>query len=297
VAASATATASTAVGTTETGINLTVDVDTVGGFTATSPISYTVKVPGTYKISYQTVVDLLASGVIVRARIKVNGTEILQGFAQSVASGSYDPLVTTGTKKLNAGDVITVVGLHNGAGTYDFTGEGNLHRLSIEMLQGPAQIAASETVSASFSTPNTTLMSTATTYYLDFTTKLWDSHGAVTNYNTGHNTTAGSAWTFTAPISGLYQVSVGILVNSATPGFNGSSEYMQLQSSGTDALKNLASRRPSSTEEYPTLNGAATHRLLAGQTIQIAFSQISGGSLTLENNAVHTVTITRVGQY
>lgn len=94
-----------------------------------------------------------------------------------------------------AGDIIDL----RPGGTVDAT---NM-TLNIERLSGPAVVAASETVSASYQDTSGQSVTANTTNYT-YNTKLWDTHGMY------------SAGLFTVPISGKYLVTFAEYVSSGT---------------------------------------------------------------------------------
>lgn len=103
--------------------------------------------------------------------------------AYNMATCSYDIF-------LQAGDYISLRSDNNVT-----IGGSHLGWVSITSLNNPQTIAATDPISCSYYC--STNKSASTTTPIDFDTKEWDSHGAVTT---------GSGWKFIAPASGEYEV-------------------------------------------------------------------------------------------
>jgi hypothetical protein len=147
---------------------------------------FTAPIPGIYKvaaISYQAVAAA-ASVVLYK-----NGS--FYCYLQTVNNATINSASTI--IELVAGDYIDV--RSDGTPTLTFLNQANT--ISIERLSGPSVIAASETVAASYWLPAN--QSSGTTTPINFSSRQFDSHGAVTT---------GAAWKFTAPIAGTYNVSI-----------------------------------------------------------------------------------------
>lgn len=87
---------------------------------------------------------------------------------------------------------------------------------------------------------------------LDYGTKVFDTHGAVTT---------GASWKFTAPVPGTYRVTAAATTSST----NGM--YLTLGKNGADYARLCQTR---STISPPVINGTSTVQLNAGDYIQIA---------------------------
>ena len=155
---------------------------------------------------------------------------------------------------------------------------GAAGNISIMRLSGPAQIAASETVTASYYT--TAGGSASTTVPINFDGKVFDSHGAVTT---------GASWKFTAPISGKY------LVDIYMAGSTASSFAFRIYKGGS-LLRNIAYTAAMNTTDAA---GTALVQLLAGETIDIrpSGSLTWAGSALLSSASSCIFDITRVGNY
>ncbi len=162
----------------------TVTYDTHGAY-STSTGRYTVPVSGFIQIA----------GIIQTTNNNVTFKVYKNGVAgptfcyitSNTGSGSV-------TVQCNAGDLLDLRP-DNTTGTVLYTG------IQFNRLSGPSVVAASETVTASYSI--TAAASTAINVQFNFNNKIFDSHNAVT--------TGAGAWKFTAPISGKYEISSSII--------------------------------------------------------------------------------------
>lgn len=162
-------------------------IDDNSGSYSTSTGIFTVPVSGYYRVSFFGLTSASASTV----QLTKNG--VLGGFLTSVVS-----TVVTGsstTIKANAGDALSINS--TSAVTYDGnTSPAFTTSMSIERLSGPAVIAASETVACNYQLSGAVASGSAQP--IDFSVRNFDTHLAVTT---------GSSWKFTAPMSGIYQIS------------------------------------------------------------------------------------------
>jgi hypothetical protein len=248
VAASANCGAATTSTPTGTRINFsTVSFDTVGAITTgVGTWAYTVKVPGKYRVSAGVFIAVSGSSFLV---IYQNGTVKFEG-GLATGTGSLGETVTVnGLLDCIAGDVIYIGTLAN---TFSLPGAPQDAFINIERLSGPAQIASSETVAASYWSSGNTSMSSSTPLNAD--TKFYDTHGAVTT---------GAAWKFTAPIPGKYTVKY--FINNS--GSVSSSSNIQIFKNGT-AYKSIG--YVSTTASLDTESaGVGDIQLLAGDYIDV----------------------------
>lgn len=223
--------------------------------------SYSVKVPGDYIVATTLADNATTAGVSV---VFVNGvnTRVITGFSSAYGGGS---VLVPGLK---AGDTISIRSLVSS--TLAAVGS-----ISILKISGPAQIAASESVTASYwLSANFT---SSTTIPVNFDSKEWDSHGAVT--------TSPTAWMFKAPISGTYEIKYyggNTGGNAVTRLYKGGVYYKNF----VYALNTMYA------------SGSTSIRLLAGEYIDIRTSvstSLVGGVLTADGTS--QITITKTGNY
>lgn len=168
----------------------TVDFDTHGAYSSVTG-KYTVPTAGYYKVSGH-----MQGGVSNESlALYVNNVNLGRiGSFDSNNKGSF-----VGSANVRAGDLIHIGALGNV--------DVNNASLTIEKITGPSAIAATETIAAAYYLGSGTFATTTTTP-INFDTKEYDTHGAVT--------TSPTAWKFTAPASGLYTVSLNIYVRTGS---------------------------------------------------------------------------------
>lgn len=172
-----------------TELPLTTIKDSHGAWTGAN---YVVKVAGDYNVSAWVYSTSLTAGVTIH----LNGTRINTFISTSVAGGGGSALLPN----LKAGDIISI----RADTTITLAGNAS-SKVSIHKLSGPAQIMASESVSASF-WASANFAATAS-IPINFDSKEHDSHNAVT--------TSPTAWRFTAPKAAEYTIG-GMLYGNAT---------------------------------------------------------------------------------
>lgn len=159
--------------------------------------------------------------------------------------------------------------------------------LSIEKTQGPAQIMASESVNAVYTTAAGQSIPNASVTIINFDTKETDSHNSVTT---------GASWKFTAPMSGKYLISSITQYASATYN-NGTIFQSDLYKNGVVVANLGYFVMPNVTTNLrPYLSGSRIVQLLAGEYIDIRTFQNNGGASVLLNSSQYNhLSITRVG--
>lgn len=198
---------------------------------------------------------------------------------------------------LNAGDAVSVTAYHNATGTTGPSGtgvralnaDGNQNMLSIHRLSGPSAIAASETVAASYQTASgqTITNNNLAISIVNFNTRVFDTHNAVTT---------GSSWKFTAPVSGLYQITAatGSVSGGGWAAGEEWSNFIYVNDAVGVRLGSSFSQATHST--FVTAAGQTTVRLLAGEFLNIRIFQNSGANLNMVSDAaINHIEIIRVG--
>lgn len=245
-----------------------VDFDTHGAISpGATTWKYTVPVAGIYRVS----ASVYMNGAI-GFRLFKNGV----GYANinnNIAGSAYPPGSTT--VNCVPGDTLSVAAnvtaTPQGASGYTI---GELNFISIERLSGPAVVAANETVAASYWVSAN--FAASTTVPVNFDSKEFDSHNAVT--------TSATAWKFTAPVSGTYNIS-GYFQNTGT------SISLVIYKNGV-AYKFISAC--TNTAAYGTFSSSI--KLNAGDYIDlrpnVAATFIGG---TLASATTSNISITRVG--
>ncbi len=183
--------------------NLTMAIDTHGTWN-NSTQAWTVPVSGIYDIT-ASVYTASFTGSVGLGLI-VDGTFFeIAGYSQSAASPTT--YVANRSYQFNAGTTISLGSYQNSGATQTY-GAFNPTSLKIQRLSGPSVIAASETVAAKYYLAGA--VSTSPTQPINFATKSYDTHNAVT---------IGASWRFNTPVSGLYRIS-NVFVNGSLSAFD-----------------------------------------------------------------------------
>lgn len=194
----------------------TTTVDTVGAFDAANN-RYSVKVSGTYRIYAKLLFDNSASGSRT-VQIFKNSTRIAEELHPATG---YTYVSVSTIVDASAGDTFEIKGMQDSGGNlacgFD-GGDQTQSAFEVERISGPSQIAASETVSARYSFSGTQTL-TGGNDIVDFATKDFDTHGAVTGNGSGINGT----WKFTAPVSGQYEMYIMCDFEQTNSGANSTS--------------------------------------------------------------------------
>jgi hypothetical protein len=259
-----------------TNISLTTVKDSHGGWTGST---YIVRVPGDYFVTSG--VYTVSSSTDLSAY--VNGSSVgNMGTANSYVVSAGGTLLPD----LKAGDVISF----RGNNSVTLTGQ-SVARFSITRISGPSQIAASESISARYvsgsgqSIPNTTVQ------IVDYSTKVWDSHAAVTT---------GSSWKFTAPTPAEYQVCYGLGYASASwASGNVLLAYIFKNNSGSEYSAPPQMVIPTSgTNSWAPYSMCSRVKLLAGEFIDVRLYHNAGGARSLSTTtSINYIEVNKVGNY
>lgn len=260
---SGTSTVSTSSGVT---IVPTTTVNDTHGTMVTATGIYTIPVSGFYRVdgfircastsfsvNNTLALDLMRNG----SQVVTLGAATAQAATSLVLSASG-----SGTYFYNAGDTL------NFRATSSVNATLNAFSASIVRVSGPNQIAANELVAASYySVVSATASGSAP---VQWNTRDFDTHNAVTT---------GSAWKFTAPVSGIYRISASFANATGTVA-------VQVFKNGVNANAQLFSANTSFVE-----GGSTTLRLNSGDYIDVR----TGSSVTITANTDARVSIERLG--
>jgi hypothetical protein len=147
---------------------------------------FTAPIAGLYRVSTHVATATASAGMALAKNNSVLYNNILR-------TGTATDKTWTGTVQLNAGDYIDI---RSGSGGSNDVSTAYVYSfIEVERISNPAILSATETVAARYVC--TSNSGGGLSNPLQWQTKTYDTHGAVT---------LGSAWKFTAPIAGLYQV-------------------------------------------------------------------------------------------
>jgi hypothetical protein len=229
------------------------------------------------------------SATAFKCTAPVSGVYRIQGgFGSAASSGdlylykngvSYEKVLTWSVANytqtfsssvfLNAGDYVDLRAAVSSATNGATTGTNHLH---FERVSGPSAVAANETIAAGYYV--SAAFAASSTVPVNYDSKLIDTHSAVT--------TSSTAWKFTAPAAGLYEVT----------GYAGLSNTVVAY-----VFKNGTAYAPFGRNNGSFITwGAVLVRLNAGDYIDVrpsGASTFDGGSLATAS--VSTVNIKRVG--
>jgi hypothetical protein len=244
------------------------------GMIDTTNNRFNILVPGDYKIGISAYVVSPAGALVFAYRVNGGSSIYLTEDGVTPRKNGY-----VLAPNLKAGDYVEIFGYAGSSGTLQ--NDVNCF-VTIEQASGPAQIAASETVSALYTgnPPTGTINTSYNT--VTFGTKVKDSHGA---YASG---------VFTAPISGTYSVSAMTRQNATYA--VGNIAAMAIAINGTTTYVTPTTAAASQTILYPTIN-IHSIPLLAGQTLEIRTSNNGTTPTFTADASVNYFSITRVGNY
>lgn len=157
-----------------------------------------VTVAGDYLVSMNYLFASIASTAVdaIQVYARVNNSTLYNvgtfGFAVATQFRGVSGSVLV--PNLKTGDYVEIVVNQNIVAT--LTAYGGFNNFTMTKISGPSAIAATETIKAKYR--YTANFTSSPTIPINFGTKVYDSHGAVT--------TSATAWKFTAPVAGLYTV-------------------------------------------------------------------------------------------
>ncbi len=230
---------------------------------------YVVAVPGDYLIS-ATLADSASSAV--RSSAYVNGSSV--NILGTTVAGEFGG-GTTILPNLKAGDTISI---RIASSITIATGRS----LSIQRISGPAQIAASESVSALYTGAPPTGTLNGSLNNVTFGTKVKDSHNGM------------SGATYTVPTSGTYSINAAVAVIGTR--VLGSTDQINILVNGSTVASNIQNAGGAIGVQYPSAT-LLSYPMLAGQTVTV---QVATSSTTPSYDSTASrayFSITRTGQY
>lgn len=242
---------------------------------------YTVPVPGWYHINAAVGFAAVSTTGLAVTIVLDNTTSIAGNQTQNTTSQQYVSGNVSVDYYLTAGQTIRIKATQTAA-AQNYNGTQPYTYLSIHRLSGPSQIAASESVN--FRAENRA-GTTFTGAVLTYPTITHSSHG------TGVWTTDN---TFTAPVSGLYEIKVGLYgtVTLTTT----QAVWMSARKNGATSSMMAGTQGTGGGATNYMISGSASVKLLAGETLDVYGS--SSATFTPNTTAgFHWIAINRVGNY
>lgn len=176
----------------------TKNFDTHGAMDTSTGI-YTVKVPGKYRVSGKFLINNASwtAGTTCTLICYKNGSTYVALYrSDETASTTGKYLGGAGEVIVDcvAGDTLSLVIDHNNGSSVNILNAATHTYISIERISGPSQIAASETIAASYGNAAATTTINTTDTQLTYATKTLDTHGAF------------NGTTYTMQASGVYKI-------------------------------------------------------------------------------------------
>lgn len=246
-----------------------VNYDTHGVFDTTNN-RYPVPVAGEYEFSAMFSFSTSSSSGVTDSFLYKNGSAVTNRQQYiPISSATLSGGSVTFKDQAIAGDYYEIFL------TPQFSVTLNTSSLNIKRLSGPAVIASSENVNMRYNSSAGQSISNNTVTIIDFGTKDFDSHNAVTT---------GASWKFTAPTSGKYFISTTVGTNTPTVWSDSEQFAIYIYKNGSENSTLGIGTSHSTTGEYPTISGSGLLSLNAGDYFDIRVYQTSGGSINLNTN-------------
>jgi hypothetical protein len=237
--------------------------DTHGAVTTGASWKFTAPISGLYRISANMQWANKTNYSRSILYLYKNGSQY--SFLEDDASTSNNSMSGTSLVSLNAGDYIDVRGWQDdtASAARTITTSANRFQIAIERVSGPSQTAASESVSARYTTSaGQSITNGATPIVIDFGTKDWDTHGAVTT---------GASWKFTAPISGKYSIKSMVRYANSLAWTQGNAMSASVYKNGSllHYIGEFTVQTTYTATSGPNIKGDGTVNLLAGDYVDI----------------------------
>ena len=256
---------------------------------AMSGSTYTAKIPGVYTVRLKAITNSQSwttSDIIGAYLAKNGGTQTEFIVRQKIQAAFTERLMLFGETStyLNAGDTVQINIRNTTSGTVPVIASA-ISYLEIEMVNGPSQIQASESVSWAGRTATGVSIGTGVTD-ISFGTEDEDSHGA---YNTSNGM-------FTAPTPGMYEITAQISFTSQSWTVGSSYTLRILIDGSTTYLSEGIIQRTATQQPAPVFITQKV-RLKSGQTVNFASNQSESGAgrNLISSGAYNFASIQKVG--
>lgn len=250
-----------------TNLPLTASKDSHAAWTGST---YVVPVPGDYQLA----ATLLANATGGTMQAYVNAAAVKQ--MMTINTTEYVSSALT-LENLKAGDIISF----RSNATQTVAGVSTAF-VSISRISGPAQIAASESVSALYTGAPPTGTLNGSLNNVTFGTKVKDSHNGM------------SGATYTIPTSGTYSINAAVAVIGTR--VLGSTDQVNILVNGSTVASNIQNAGGAIGTQYPSATLLA-YPMLAGQTVTV---QVATSSTTPSYDSTASrayFSIIRTGNY
>lgn len=235
----------------------------------TTPVKYTIR-DTNGNILYDNVRIDLKTGVTAGTAVNAaNLNHIEQGIV-TLENGTY-PKVFSGKGQLMVGYSAGIGGL---------LGEGSLGQV---LIADPSAYYGVRwglpyVVAACYTRTTAQSFNSGAAAYVDYATKAFDTHNAVTT---------GASWKFTAPVSGYYQVCAAVCFAATTTWAPGDAAFIDILKNGSVIHRLMRQDQYPASNINMWLSGGALIFLDAGGYIGIQVTQSSGGALSLVADGTH----------
>lgn len=252
--------------------------DTHSGFSGST---YTVPVAGYYNVAsfVQTQAVSWTAGDVIVLDVYKNGSYYtrLNLYRMTVTISQAIGIAGSALVQVNAGDTLDV---RFGP---DRTTTLNNSRIFISRQTGPSAIAATESVTARYTSDAGNSITNNTNTWLDFEDKEYDSHGACSVGGGSKTATNSGAWKFTSPIAAVYRVAALIRYTAWTLA-NDKTFILYLYKNGArhSVLDiHVIEGTAGGVSDTTCVHGATDVKLVPGDIIEIVAYQDSGGTRTV----------------
>ena len=164
--------------------------------------------------------------------------------------------------------------------------------------QTPQSIGQSEAVNCKYTcATGLNLASSGTTYFLDFATKSYDTHDAVSGEGSGIVSTTNTGWRFICPQAGVYSVASAIRFVSTTAWASGEGARLDVYKNGSvESEIDYKDSLITTGSPAMVLTGTTDVKCNKGDYLEIGATQSSGGALALNGvGTLNYVAIKKVG--
>jgi len=241
---------------------------------------------GIYNVGGSVTVFNVTPGEVVDAYVYKNGVIISQGEITIPGSGLGFVGIPSTSIPMKKGDYLEVAIDSTVDASYLVVSGVGTYLTAIKTADHQA-LAASRVVSASYGTASGQVIPTSTLTVIDFESKIYDDHGAVTT---------GSGWVFTAPMAGKYSMSCMMTITQSSDFAAGEGIQAYIRKNGSNVAQNVfifTSTGINSREQSVPI--FTEESLVTGDTLQLVGFQDSGVNQNISLPAANRCSIHRIG--